>query len=895
MNSFTAQFKELIQQVLLQLWQTKQRITYRDFELAINEKGQTQNPIQIPQYTFYRLLQRFLEKEKVVKPTIAQLQNIMRTESKEAIRQGISSRDELRVYLYKFLRKNRIYLSAPTKRKRIIGEAVNEAFKQSMHESIDEISKSIGYSVHSLRLIDRALSQRQYERFPPVYKGKLGVRKLQAESAILRRIQDLFQHEGIELSVLLEYGGIHESKVLIETYHPSDLFRTSREFLTEHLLKYYAARYQDAIDAMIKCYIKCARLMRFRTKQDYEERADKESRRFLEQAEPHFQAILEAMKTGNISILDNYTKFLELVVAKTRYYHNRSGYYDALAARYTYSRRLSTKLSLLKLQGLDCSARHLVVTLREVFERRRFSERVPNSVIERLGFLQAPKQRLKDRKVFEPLILVTLADYIAGGRVVVADSRQYRNIWLDVPAMTEVRVDINNVITKMGAKLDAHWEQFNRYVELHPEICSCGKIVHKRLPSSKDRAKERVRKKEIDAFLEALEEKEISEILWSVHKQTGFLDAFRLTNTYYHGHILTEKERQRLAMATVLARGMNIGLKGIVKALDAEYTIGRLTNFDENYVSIRNLRDANYSIIQAWDRLNLGHLWGDGSSCSSDGKVMFSFLNNLLSRFHYRKGRMGVTIYWFVRNDWIANYVQIIGNDEWESWYIIDGLLNSLCDKEVRQSCGDTQAQLLSLWGLGTLLGLDIRARFRDIKNISLYESGKSTEIGGLDSIGLIDWGLIQQTLPSIMKLVRAIENQNLASKGFVGTWNIYDDTGNNIAEGLREMGKVYRTIFLLRYLMDKELQQEIREGCNRAEFWNKFQDAVFWGRKGVISSNNPLRQAHSSLFLMLVMNAIVFYNRFYLGDHMKNELGHLDYHPVFWQYINFIGRFCVD
>jgi hypothetical protein len=56
--------------------------------------------------------------------------------------------------------------------------------------------------------------------------------------------------------------------------------------------------------------------------------------------------------------------------------------------------------------------------------------------------------------------------------------------------------------------------------------------------------------------------------------------------------------------------------------------------------------------------------------------------------------------------------VQVIGNDEWESWYVIDGLLNSYCDKEVRQSCGDTQGQLLSLWGLGTLLD-DYHERYR--------------------------------------------------------------------------------------------------------------------------------------------------------------------------------------
>jgi hypothetical protein len=63
----------------------------------------------------------------------------------------------------------------------------------------------------------------------------------------------------------------------------------------------------------------------------------------------------------------------------------------------------------------------------------------------------------------------------------------------------------------------------------------------------------------------------------------------------------------------------------------------------------------------------------------------------------------------------------------------------------------------------------------------------------------------------------------------------------------------------VLRYLMDKELQQDIREGCNRAEFWNKFQDAFFF------------------------------------GERIEKDLGDVDMHPAFWQYINFIGQYHID
>lgn len=49
--------------------------------------------------------------------------------------------------------------------------------------------------------------------------------------------------------------------------------------------------------------------------------------------------------------------------------------------------------------------------------QRKFKEDVHIGVVNRLGFLKAPQDMLKNRRVFEPLVLVTLADFIASGRI----------------------------------------------------------------------------------------------------------------------------------------------------------------------------------------------------------------------------------------------------------------------------------------------------------------------------------------------------------------------------------------------------------------------------------------------------------------------------------------------
>jgi hypothetical protein len=69
--------------------------------------------------------------------------------------------------------------------------------------------------------------------------------------------------------------------------------------------------------------------------------------------------------------------------------------------------------------GLDEASNALVEVLGEVFAQRKFNEDVNIEVINRLGLLKAPRDMLKDRRVFEPLVLVTRADFIASGRIIV--------------------------------------------------------------------------------------------------------------------------------------------------------------------------------------------------------------------------------------------------------------------------------------------------------------------------------------------------------------------------------------------------------------------------------------------------------------------------------------------
>ena len=75
-------------------------------------------------------------------------------------------------------------------------------------------------------------------------------------------------------------------------------------------------------------------------------------------------------------------------------------------------------------------------------------------VVDRMVFLRAPQDKLKDRRIFEPLVLVTLADFIASGRIIVKDSMRYRDKWTDVPDIEIADTNLDKYADSMKSERD---------------------------------------------------------------------------------------------------------------------------------------------------------------------------------------------------------------------------------------------------------------------------------------------------------------------------------------------------------------------------------------------------------------------------------------------------------
>ena len=87
----------------------------------------------------------------------------------------------------------------------------------------------------------------------------------------------------------------------------------------------------------------------------------------------------------------------------------------------------------------------------------------------------------------------------------------------------------------------------------------------------------------------------------------------------------------------------------------------------------------------------------------------------------------------------------------------------------------------------------------------------------------------------------------------------------NALATALRELGKLERTLFLLRYIRDVELRRRIHIGLNKREARNALARAVFSNRLGELRDRTLENQQHRASGLNLVVAAIVLWNTVYL------------------------------
>ena len=108
-----------------------------------------------------------------------------------------------------------------------------------------------------------------------------------------------------------------------------------------------------------------------------------------------------------------------------------------------------------------------------------------------------------------------------------------------------------------------------------------------------------------------------------------------------------------------------------------------------------------------------------------------------------------------------------------------------------------------------------------------------------------------------MLQLVLSIKAGKIVPSTLLRKLNNYSHK-NKLYQAFRELGRVIRTIFLLKYISDIEMRQQITSTTNKVEYFS-------FGGEGIISENDPDEQEKRIKYNDLVSNACIneWYNIF--------------------------------
>jgi TnpA family transposase len=325
-------------------------------------------------------------------------------------------------------------------------------------------------------------------------------------------------------------------------------------------------------------------------------------------------------------------------------------------------------------------------------------------------------------------------------------------------------------------------------------------------------------------------------------------------------------------LLTTFAYGCNLGPTQASRHMRGVVSAHMLSFVNRRHISIEKLNAALTDIINRYNVLSLPKIWGDGTTAAADGTKYELYEENSLSEYHIRYGGYGGIAYHHVADSYVALFSHFIPCGTWEAVYIIDGLLKNTSDIQPDTIHADTQGQSTPVFALAHLLGIKLMPRIRNWQDLTFYRPNKNTIYQHINSLfkDPIDWGRIETHWQDLLQIVLSIQAGKISSSVLLRKLGNYSRK-NRLYQAFQELGRVVRTVFLLQYISDIQLRQQITAVTNKVEAYHGFAKWFFFGGEGIIAYNDLESQEKIIKYNDLIANAVIFHNAVDLTDVLSN------------------------
>ena len=472
------------------------------------------------------------------------------------------------------------------------------------------------------------------------------------------------------------------------------------------------------------------------------------------------------------------------------------------------------------------------------------------------------------RLYFELCVLSQVVNEIKSGDLFVENSEQYNDYRDQLISWNQYEGEVKNYgklvgfstdslefvaklkddLTEAAVKTDRHFPE-NELVEISKD----GLTIHKH-----DKVIQPEKLQAIDnAIMERMSELSILDVLIETESWLGLHNEFGPISGF---ESKIDNPKQRF-IATLFCYGCNLGPVQTARSVK-DISRKQIAWLNLHHITEAKLEQATEKVINAYNKFFLPKYWGSGKHASADGTKWNVYEQNLLSEYHIRYGGYGGIGYYHVSDMYIALFSHFIPCGVYEAVYILDGLVKNESDIQPDTIHGDTQAQNTAVFGLAYLLGINLMPRIRGLKKLIFFRADKETRYSHIDSLfgDVINWQLIETHLPDMLRIVLSIKAGKITPSTILRRLGT-NSRKNKLYFAFRELGRVVRTIFLLKYVGDVEIRRTVQSATNKSEEFNNFSQWSFFGSGGVIAENVRHEQRKIIKYNHLVANMVILHN----------------------------------
>ncbi|HDM8245499.1 TPA: Tn3 family transposase [Vibrio campbellii] len=401
------------------------------------------------------------------------------------------------------------------------------------------------------------------------------------------------------------------------------------------------------------------------------------------------------------------------------------------------------------------------------------------------------------------------------------------------------------------------------------------------------------------AITELLPRVDLTELLVEINAITGFTSEFT--------HVSESKARAHdleiSLCAVLMSEACNIGLEPLIKPHIPALTRSRLQWVKQNYLRSETITKANARLVDHQSTLSIANIWGGGEVASADGMRFVTPVRTINGgpNRKYFGSHKGITWYNFMSNQYSGFHDITVTGTLRDSLFVLEGLLEQETSLNPTEIMTDTAGSSDLIFGLFALLGYQFSPRLADAGSSSLWRFDKNADYGALNEVSkstlrsdriLVQWDEMLRVAGSLkLGKVRASELIRTLLKS---------ERPSGLTQGIIELGRANKTLYLLKYLDDEEYRRRILTQLNRGESRHAVARAICHGKRGEIRKKYREGQEDQLSALGLVTNAVILWNSIYMQEavrhlsttHSVDDEDIARISPLQTRHINMLGQY---